>query len=72
VNLSSVDIQSFLVLDETPAAGIFINVIEIKRDGWISRMRLGVEDLLTYFVGQEPEASGQGKSSVSCFRDLVI
>ena len=47
-------------------------MIEIIHDGWISRMRLGVKELLTYFADQEPGATGQAKSSVSCFRDLVI
>ena len=54
------------------AGGVFINVIEIIHDGWISRMRLGVKELLTYFADQEPVATGQAKSSVSCFKDLVI
>ena len=62
----------FNITGDNLAGGVFINVIEINHDGWVSRMRLGVKELLGYFADQERGATGQAKSSVSCFRDLVI
>ena len=55
-------------ISEEAMSGVLISVIEINSDGWVSRLKLRVDELLGYFAQIE---SGETRVNVACFRDLV-
>ena len=60
--------ESLTISDSPPTSEMFVNVIEVKADGWVSKLRLRIEELLGYFAQIE---SGEARVDVACFRDLV-
>jgi len=53
------------------AGSTFVSVTEINNDGWVSKLRLRVDELVAYFAEPNPSSSGKTRNTVGCFRDLV-
>jgi len=58
-----------LPISDSANSEMFVNVIEVNADGWVSKLRLRIEELLGYFAQIE---TGEARVDVACFRDLVI